>query len=166
MLTKRKSVIKPLSVVVEQSKLGPLLKFRGTIDESVDWQKITIPAGNEIHMDLGGVELINSAGGRGWVNWIYSINRSTQLKLLNCGRVFIDYVNTIHGFVPANGRIISFQIPYFCGKCGASTQIERESEMIHKKIQDIPRTMSCSCGSTAELDVLDPAFFKFLDNQL
>jgi hypothetical protein len=160
----RSSQAKPFSVAVESDNAEhPILKFSGSINESVPWEKVKIPAAQVIEMDLGGIEVINSAGGRGWVNWVYSINRGVGLSLVNCSRVFIDYVNTIHGFVPTNGKITSFQVPYFCAQCGATPVTVLQSEKVRRKIQDIPNTMTCSCGEMATMDVMTPAFFKFLE---
>ena len=68
--TKKRGSSKPLSVFSEKNQFGPILKFQGAIDEGVSWDKIEVPTGTEIQMDMGGVDIINSAGGRGWVNWI------------------------------------------------------------------------------------------------
>jgi len=156
--------VKTLKVQTEKHQSSVTLRLFGDIDEDASFQDIEIGKGKEVIIDMSGVDHINSHGSRQWIKWAHSIPATVPIKVINCGPIFLDYVNMIHGFLPTQGHVESFKVPYYCESCGTVTFKTYQSKDISTPVRDIIPIMDCpKCSSTAEMDVISPNFFKFLE---
>lgn len=155
---------KTFKVLSEDKGQTVVLRFEGSIDEDAILDKVKLNPGKNVIMDVGDVEAINSCGGREWVKWIRTMDKKVKVEFINCGSVFMDYANMIEGFVPSNGVISSFNIPYYCESCDLQTLRKFESNKIRDEKEEIPAFIPCEkCGKKAEVDVIIPIFLKFLN---
>ena len=139
-----------------------MLRFIGSIDEDAALDKVKISNRKNVVMDVGKIESINSCGGREWVKWIRAID--AKVEFVNCSSVFLDYANMIDGFVPKNGVIESFNVPYYCESCDHLSLRMFQSRDIRSQKGQIPETTQCDqCKKEAEIDVMVPTFLKFLN---
>lgn len=152
---------------VEQVRKDSTLKieFYGPIDEDCDFTKIPITGAKRVELELGGVTSINSCGIREWIRWIKSTPAGTEVIYQQCPKVMVDQINMIEGFLPEFARVSSFQVPYFCPECEqmSSILLEAGKDYTGPKVT-VPPTCKCShCGKTAEIDVIEEQYFRFLE---
>src|SRR4051812_14091695 len=142
------------------------LHFHGSIDEDVDLNTVSLdPGSKKVVIDLADLESINSCGGRTWITWLKALDPGLVLSFTNCTPVFLDYVNMIEGFVPKNSSIESFSIPYYCESCDFITSKKFRTAQLKSDPKKIPESTNCEkCKKPAEIDVVTPAFFRFLKN--
>ena len=151
-----------LDVFSESHDQTIILRFVGAINEDSNLDKINVSGGRNIVMDVEGVDAINSFGSRNWCRWIKSVTE-TQIEIINCNPLFIDYVNTMKDFIPANCLIRSFIVPYYCEKCDCQTLRKFESRDICNDNGKIPEDIPCEkCSTEAGADITLPRFLKFL----
>src|SRR5262245_47996782 len=101
------------------------IKFSGSIDERTEWPEIDRSQGR-VDIDLGDIELMNSAGCGAWVKWVRGVQVKDGIFLHNCPPHFITQASILIGIVPAGVTVQSFFVPYFCDSCGASEQLRFE----------------------------------------
>lgn len=139
------------------------LHFDGPFDEDLELSEVKIEPGKKIIMDMAKLALINSCGCRNWVKWIRTIGSSTPVEFVNCPKEFIENANMIDGFVPKNGSINSFSVPYYCEACDNLTTKIFKSDQVKTAINKIPEKIVCEkCKKEAEIDVIPASFFRFL----
>lgn len=156
--------MKTLKVLSEDKGQTLILRFIGSIDEDAALNKVKVETGKKVVMDVGEVDSINSCGGREWVKWIKTIDSKINMNFINCGAVFLDYANMIDGFIPINGAIESFKVPYYCEACDHLTIRKFESRDVKTNGGEISSTIPCEkCNKDAEVDVIVPHFLKFLN---
>jgi hypothetical protein len=152
-----------LKVVLDDKGKSLSVRLIGSIDEECALDAIKMGNTKDVEIDMADVKFINSYGGREWIKWTHNINTKKNIKLLNCPSIFLEYVNMIEGFIPSNGSIESFKVPYYCENCNLVTTKTYESKNTKDIGKDIALTTGCSnCKSPAEIDVIVPNFFKFL----
>ena len=153
-----------LKVAYENDGQIQTLRLKGLVDEEADFSKLAVsPDSRKVIIDLAGLEAINSIGCRSWIKWLKTLNPDIQLSLVNCTPVFLDYVNMIDGFVPKNGVIESFEVPYYCETCDHTTLKKFVTGELKKGFSEIPDQIKCySCQKDSEIDVIVSSFFKFL----
>jgi anti-anti-sigma regulatory factor len=141
---------------------GLKVKMSGVIDEDAKLSEFSISGESKIEIDLNGVKSINSCGIREWLKWIGTAG-SAQIKLFQCPKVIIDQINMVQGFLPINGKVLSFYVPYYSeesseeknillsfGKDYTDTEIKPPSSVLDEK------------GNVMEIDVVESKYFKFL----
>ena len=89
------------------------LFFSGKLDNDRLLPSLETHSKNEVVIELEGLELINSVGIRGWINWTREF-APARLKLRNCPKIFVDQINLVAGFLPADAVVESFFVPYYC----------------------------------------------------
>lgn len=155
--------MKTLRVVSEDKGQKLVLRFVGSIDEDAALDKVKVGGAKNVVMDMGEVDSINSCGGREWVKWIRNVDTNMHVEFVNCSSVFLDYANMIDGFVPSNGVIESFNVPYYCEACDQLSLQVFQSQEIRDHKREIPESIPCAkCKKPAEVDVIVPIFLKFL----
>jgi len=155
--------MKTLRVLSEEKGKKLHLRFVGSIDEDAALDKVKVSTDKSLVMDMGEVDSINSCGGREWVKWIRTVETKQQVEFVNCSSVFLDYANMIEGFVPSNGVIESFNVPYYCEACDHLSLRIFQSRDIRDHKSQIPNSIPCDkCKNPAEVDVIVPVFLKFL----
>jgi CheY-like chemotaxis protein/anti-anti-sigma regulatory factor len=137
--------------------------IHGELDEHTSWKGLAgLLAGSApIAFDMSGVERMNSAGVRGWCNFITSVGESQELTFRRCSTAFTTQASMVPT-VLGNGRIVSTRAPYVCSRC------EREEEQLLDVAQikiaghlEEPR-FPCSCGGEMILDDLAERYFAFV----
>lgn len=140
------------------------LKLAGAIDEDANFPNIDLSSFKEITFDFMNVTAINSCGIRDWIRWIGTIQPNAKVNYAHCPKVIIDQVNMVDGFLPNNGKTVSFFVPYFCESCDSlETKLYSDTEGIAKGTVKVPTQVACGkCQQMAEIDVIESKYFKFL----
>lgn len=153
----------PLKILKKDQ--GEVLQIRlsGAVDEDFSFALTDFGNKKKIVVDVGDIDIINSCGCREWIKLMKSLKTDVSLTFINCPKIFIDQVNMLKDFVPAGGKIESFNVPYYCESCEKITSKTFAANDLPNGYKDIPETMVCAhCGKKAEMDVIPNTFFRFL----
>ncbi len=139
------------------------LHLKGGIDEDSSFQGIELTNYKNIVIDLDGVTAINSCGIREWVKWIRSTPPEGKVIIRNCPKVIVDQINMVAGFLPPNGTVESFYVPYFSEASGSEKMIlfRKGSEFQSGEVTP-PVGVKDESGEEMEMDVIEAKYFKFL----
>lgn len=138
-------------------------KLGGTIDEDIDFNQYSFAPYKTIELNLSGLKSINSCGIREWIVWMGTAKGATSVVFHECPKIIVDQINMVQGFLPANGRVQSFYVPYY------SEESDEEKNVLFtqgKEYDDSgvrpPAEVLCSKGTAMEMDVLEARYFKFI----
>lgn len=146
----------------EIKKNGNDYMLSGSIDETFGQATGELPSFGKYTINFQGLKSINSTGIREWIKLMQKL-KSVQLSFVECPKVFIDQVNMIQGFAPANTKILSFYVPFF----NESNESEKSILLTHGtnytdgKIVALPKVVDDN-GVEMEIDVVEAKYFKFL----
>lgn len=140
------------------------LELFGDLDEDAKFANLDIPDATEIIVNFEKVTRIQSCGIR---EWIQLINPYKNLSFVytNCPKIIIDQINMLDGFLPKNGMVQSFYVPYYNEESGSEKQVlftygtEYDKQGIYP-----PKEVRDENGNLMEMDVVEAKYFKFLRN--
>jgi hypothetical protein len=149
-------------IKVEKSGANFKVEVAGTIDEDVDFNVYSLSGAQAIDMNLGNVKSINSCGIREWIKWINTVGPA-QVTYRECPKVIVDQINMVQGFLPANGKVTSFYVPFYNDESGSEKNIlfklgEQYDDAGGLKVPSVKDDE----GHDMEMDVVEAKYFKFL----
>jgi hypothetical protein len=141
------------------------MKFVGIIDEDVDFKDFSIAQVGELVVDLQDLKSINSCGIREWIKWLGE-NPSGKIEFQNCPKVIVDQINMVEGFLPKNGTVKSFYVPYFNEDSGTEKNVlfRYGTEFTEAGVNPPPEVKDDG-GEAMEMDVIETKYFKFITNR-
>ncbi len=147
------------------AKNRQVLTLNGSISSYTDLPPLkNIENTSVLEIHFGPNIFLNSTGIRDWILWLRPVSLMPEIKIefYECSFSVILLVNMISNFKPANGKIISFYVPFFSENTGESKKILMQVgvEVIDGKFT-LPK-VNDSEGHVMELDVDEKKFFKFL----
>src|SRR5689334_11396890 len=93
---------------------GIYVTLAGKLSEDSDFSKIDLRDGTDLIVDWESVTGINSCGIREWLKFTSRIQGEMKVTFLNCSRLVVSQINLVNGFLPKDGKIQSFYVPYYC----------------------------------------------------
>lgn len=139
------------------------LNLSGTIDEDADFSKVIIAGSPVVEVNLEQLKSINSCGIREWIKWIAQAN-TAEIKFINCPKVIVDQINMVDGFLPSNGKVISFYVPYYNDDAGSEKNVLfRYGNEFSEAGVTAPTEVKDDEGNVMEVDVIEAKYFKFLN---
>ncbi len=142
----------------------PLISIKGGIGEFFDSSKIEFELSDEVYIDLSGINFINSKGIRFWLGWLEQLRSIKVVYFVKCPVIFVNQMSMIVGFLPDNGKVISFYVPFY------SPQTEEDKAVLYrfgKEFGDFglkhPEDVFDSQNNRMEIDVVETRYFKFLN---
>ena len=134
----------------------------GTIDEDVDFNPYSLAGAKEVQLELGAIKGINSCGIREWIKWIGSAT-GAKVVYSQCPKVIVDQINMVDGFLPANGKVQSFYVPYYNDDSGSEKSIlfTYGKEYTDTEVKP-PEAVKDDEGNEMEMDVIEAKYFKFI----
>ncbi len=156
-----------MSLKIEKKNEGEqqVLTFSGQVDEDAVLTESDLTHAKKIVFDLAQINSINSCGIREWIKWIKTTPAQTQLVYKNCPKVIVDQINMVAGFLPENGRVESFFVPYYAESSGEEKMIlfQRGKEFKDNgELMPPSGVKSDKSGEEMEIDVIESKYFKFL----
>lgn len=134
----------------------------GVIDEDVDFNQHTLTGAQNVEMQLNGVKSINSCGIREWIKWVGTAG-SAPIVYKECPKIIVDQINMVQGFLPAQGRVESFYVPYYSDDSGEEKNV---LFTFGKEFNDTglatPPSVKDGSGNEMEMDVVEQKYFKFI----
>lgn len=138
------------------------LQLQGVIDEDVDFSQLSLAGSSEVDLDLTGIKSINSCGIREWIKWL---GTAPQAKVVyaNCPKIIVDQINMVDGFLPAQGQVLSFFVPYYNEDSGSEKNILFRLGHEYSEGQVKPPTnVLDDQGQPMEMDIIESKYFKFI----
>jgi anti-anti-sigma regulatory factor len=137
--------------------------LKGHIDEDATFSGLELGGASKVVVDLAGVSAINSCGIREWIKWIRTAPSNSKVVYRNCPKVIVDQINMVAGFLPDNGKVESFYVPYFSDSSGNEKMILfREGAEFKGNELFPPGEVKDESGEAMEMDVIEAKYFKFL----
>ena len=151
-----------LDVKIDKSSNTLNIHMTGTIDEDVDFTQMNLGDAQEIDLELSGVKSINSCGIREWIKWM-ATNKNAKIKFNQCPKVIIDQINMVDGFLPQNGKVSSFFVPYYNDNSGSEKNIlfRYGTEFTEGEVKP-PAEIKDDQGNAMEMDIIESKYFKFI----
>jgi hypothetical protein len=149
-------------IKVEKSGDMAKVQINGVIDEDVDFSVHPLTGSSKVEMDLGGIKSINSCGIREWIKWLGDAGQA-QVTYVNCPKIIIDQVNMVQGFLPAQGKVASFYVPYYSESAGSEENVlfVHGKEFTETSLTP-PAEVKDKEGNVMEMDVVEAKYFKFI----
>lgn len=138
-----------------------VVKMAGVIDEDVDFSQFNIKGSPAIEVELSGLKAINSCGIREWIKWMGTAG-SAGISFSNCPKVIVDQINMVDGFLPANGKVTSFFVPYYNDASGNEKNVLFRYGTEFTDGSVTPPAIKDDDGNDMEMDVIESKYFKFI----
>lgn len=137
------------------------VKVSGTIDEDADFTKVNLAQASAVILELKDVKSINSCGIREWIKWMGTTQSPITFK--ECTKVIVDQINMVDGFLPQNGKVESFYVPYYSEEGGSEKNVlfRNGNEFVGGQLK-APQEVKDDSGNEMEMDVVEAKYFKFL----
>lgn len=134
----------------------------GIIDEDVDFSTYKLGSSKKVEIDFKNVKSINSCGIREWIKWLAPA-KASQLSFINCPKIIIDQINMVDGFLPSNGKVLSFFVPYYNDENGSEKNVlYRYGHEFTDGSVTPPAKVQDDSGAEMEMDVIESKYFKFI----
>lgn len=150
---------------MDKSADSAKITLSGIIDEDVDFNEYSLNGLNQMEFDLNGVKSINSCGIREWIKWL-GTNSKAKMTYVNCPKIIIDQINMVDGFLPTNGKVLSFYVPYYNDESGTEKNVlfRHGTEFTEGGVKP-PDKIVDDTGNAMEMDIIESKYFKFLNKK-
>lgn len=150
---------------IEKNADSAKITIAGIIDEDVDFNEYSLSGLNRIELNLNDLKSINSCGVREWIRWLGS-NSQAKMTYVNCPKIIIDQINMVDGFLPSNGKVLSFYVPYYNDETGTEKNVlfNYGTEFTDDSVNP-PEKVVDEAGNAMEMDVIESKYFKFLNKK-
>lgn len=140
-----------------------IVTLAGSIDEDAILTSIAFDGSAEIVLDLEKVSAINSCGIREWIKWLKANAAGAKVTYRHCPKIIVDQINMVAGFLPENGNVESFYVPYFNEGSGTEKMILFKSGKEYQGGNvNPPAEVKDDSGEVMEMDVIEAKYFKFI----
>lgn len=143
-----------------------VVKLLGVLDEEVTFAAYSLNGAPNIVFDFSDVKGINSCGIREWIRWI-GPHSKVAMVYKNCPKIIVDQINMVDGFLPSNGFVESFYVPYY------SDETDEEKHILFSYGQEFsengihyPTQVLDSKNNPMDIDVIESKYFRFLQKGL
>jgi hypothetical protein len=146
----------------------------GAVDGSFHFPEVPATPLEEIVIDWNRMSYINSVGVLTWLKWVHEIHKSqsgVHFIFRNCRHTLAYIMNSVHRFLPVNGKVESIELPLLCEACGPAKNhfimlhldTKRPGALDMSEIEALADAQKCEIhGAKLVLDI--PAlYFKFLE---
>lgn len=138
------------------------VKMSGTIDEDVDFGQYALTGAPKVDLFLSDVKSINSCGIREWIKWIGTAG-PVAVSYNDCPKIIVDQINMVQGFLPAQGRVNSFFVPFYSEDSGGEKNVLFQAGQDYNDAGEIKvPVVKDDEGHEMEMDVVEAKYFKFL----
>lgn len=151
-----------LDFKIENQNGTAVVDLSGSIDEDVDLNTVNLAGHAQVELNLEGLKAINSCGIREWIKWLGNYSQA-QISFSNCPKVIVDQINMVDGFLPSNGKVKSFYVPYYNDDSGSEKNIlfSYGKEFTEGQLNP-PAAVQDEDGNDMEMDVIEAKYFKFI----
>ena len=150
---------------IDKNSDSAKITIAGIIDEDVDFNEFSLNGFSQMEFDLNSVKSINSCGIREWIKWL-GTNSNAKMTYVNCPKIIVDQINMVDGFLPHNGKVLSFYVPYYNDDSGTEKNVlfRHGTEYTDSAVTP-PEKVLDETGNAMEMDVIETKYFKFLSKK-
>lgn len=142
----------------------------GNIGETCDVFHLDLTDVRILYLNFDKVNYINSVGVKNWIFWTGSLSKPLEMHYAKCPPLIVNQIVLVKGFLPSNGLVDSFYVPYFCDDCSKEDIFlaEKGKHYAPGKSGGLVRTLipdfrACpKCGAQMEMDMVPDKLNKFL----
>lgn len=151
-----------LNVVKEQKGPALIVRFSGSIEESVNFDQLIGPPPAELQVYCKEVPRINSVGVKAWIKYFQSCQaKNTKLTFVECSTAIVEQINLISNFT-CGGRVESIYVPFSCTQCKGELVGLFKTDDLKKMQMKLPELKCTKCGGKAVFDDIPEEYFGFL----
>lgn len=151
-----------VNVIKEQKGNVLLIRFTGSIEESVNFDQLIGPPPAEVHVNCKEVPRINSVGVKSWIKYFSLAEaKGTKLKFFECSTAIVEQINLISNFT-CGGVVESIYVPFSCTQCKTELVGLFKTEDLKKLQGKLPDLKCTKCGGKATFDDIPEEYFGFL----
>ncbi len=149
--------------VVEQTAGGSRVALSGNITEFANFTTVRSLPG-PLHIDLSGIEKINSLGVRTWIEFVRSCESAgLAMTFERCSPLMVQQLGMISNFMGRQSVVKSLIVPYLCPSCNG--EAEQLVELSKQGPFQIPPSMACpKCRSAMQVDELEDMYASLAQN--
>jgi hypothetical protein len=138
------------------------VQIAGVIDEDADFTPFGLDGAPAVELHLGDIKSINSCGIREWIKWM-GTSKAAPVEYHQCPKIIVDQINMVQGFLPAQGRVMSFYVPFYSDDSGTEKNVlfTLGKEYTEQGLGE-PPAVKDEDGNSMEMDVVEAKYFKFL----
>lgn len=161
-----------LSLKVNRKGEDLELILEGSLNEETDLSPVPLEGIKSLFIDFNAVTFINSTGINKWVRWTTLLEenyRSISIMFCNCPKIIVDQLNAVKGFLPANAKVESFWLPYYCDESDRRefVLLTRGNEFMEETPEgpEWANLPECNCSETktpCEPDIMPAKYFAFM----
>jgi hypothetical protein len=141
------------------------IKFSGVLESEGLLTTVHVDSMDSVIIDLSAFKGMNSSGAREFIKWGSRL-RNPAISFVHCPKFFIDFVNSVPGFMPANSKIDSFYVPYYSEESSEEEMILFERGFSYGfetgKLEIFWPEVKDTRGVLMSPDVVEAKFFRFL----
>jgi hypothetical protein len=134
----------------------------GVIDEDADFNPHSLAGAETVDLSLSNIKSIKSCGIREWIKWVGTAG-TAQIQYHECPKIIVDQINMVQGFLPAQGKVLSFFVPFYNEDSGEEKNVlfTFGKEYSDGGLGAVPEVKD-GAGNAMEMDVVEAKYFKFL----
>ena len=151
-------------IVKTKNRDGSLLVYlKGSIDEYTDFEDSIGPVSGAIHINLRGVNRINSSGVRSWLEYFRKLKSQTaRIVFQECAIPIVLQTSLFQGFLD-EGEVESVFAPMICEKCHKTSEKLIATADTQRQEFSVPTSSCPHCHETSAVFDDDPdSYFGFL----
>jgi len=153
-----------LNIVKEQKDNALNIILTGSIEESVDFDKLIGDPAPVMHVNCKAVPRINSVGVKAWIKYFKRAQESgSKIKLIECSIAIVEQLNLISNF-SCGAEVESIQVPFACESCGAELAGLFKVTALKDSQLNIPPLKCPKCSGQAVFDDIPEEYFNFLED--
>lgn len=140
-----------------------LLTLSGTIDETVNFEKMFGTDFKSAKVYSKEVSRINSVGVKHWIKYFQELNKKgIRVEFNECSPAITEQLNLISNF-DSGGKVISIYVPYACTNCKNEMIALFQTSDLKQKNFELPEISCSKCGSPSVFDDIEEEYFHFLE---
>jgi hypothetical protein len=148
--------------VKEQKGSSLNVRLSGSIEESVDFERLIGAPPADLVVNTKEVPRINSVGVKAWIKYFQAAQaKGTKLHFVECSSAIVEQINLISNFV-CGGVVESVYVPFACEKCKTELVGLFKVEDLKKLALKLPELKCTKCGGKAVFDDIPEEYFGFL----
>jgi anti-anti-sigma regulatory factor len=152
----------PLKATIDRRDGGTRVALVGYINDATNLSSLAKLTG-PLHIDLSGIDRINSVGVKTWVQFVRDCERSgINLTCERCSPVIVQQLSMISNFMGTRARVASMYVVYVCPSCHAE-RLELV-EITPGVRPSVAATLPCAkCKGTMQLDEVEEMYTRLFE---
>ena len=152
-----------LQIAKESKGSALLVRLSGSIEESVDFDKLIGSVSGDLIVNCKGVPRINSVGVKAWIKFFQSLQqKGIKLTFEECSTAIVEQINLISNFV-CGGTVDSIFVPFSCQNCKTElVGLFKTESLKGQDLDHLPPLKCTKCSGQAVFDDIPDEYFGFL----